>query len=331
MENFFSLTADGFLSASPRPQGRPRALLDLPTDLDACLGPASFVTTGPIHDQSQSPLFSTLPPELRNEIFRHALHEYVRPDVKPWPYATFFTRPGYDGIKTVDCDLLRTCKLIYEETKNIPLRDLEVSFYFGWRSRVPPLYTDALIGDYPDYEFWVHPRTLWFTPEHWKRIRTWHVFGQMFSLEPCFRMLARDQGQRFVPEQLVVTLRYTDWWNWETDAPCDTNQFFPMNDCPIPESVRRVVVEFETIEKKEKELDIVVASMFSDRQEWVWNRTDGKTLYVKGNAIEGAGIETSSWWGPTSFSITDSDFSHHGKGDTMRYVVKVLEWEIAGE
>lgn len=115
-------------SQPPPPQQR-NPLKNFPTleELGSYPPPASFVVEGTICDQWQSPLFSKIPPEVRNEIFRLALNEYV-PDGREWDpmkdrvqnpgygnvkeSSSFVKRPGYEGLKTVDTDLLRTCKRV---------------------------------------------------------------------------------------------------------------------------------------------------------------------------------------------------------------------------
>lgn len=98
-----------------------------PEELVAYPSPASFVVRGVVCDQFQSPLFSKIPPEIRNEIFRLSLTEYV-PEGNEWTgrlgeiqnpgYGNarspgkYVKRPGYEGLKTVDTDLLRTCKRV---------------------------------------------------------------------------------------------------------------------------------------------------------------------------------------------------------------------------
>lgn len=98
-----------------------------PEELETYPAPASFVVQGDVCNQFQSPLFGKIPAEIRNEIFRLALTEYV-PEGNEWTgklgkignrewgnvYSTesYVDRPGYEGLKTVDTDLLRTCKRV---------------------------------------------------------------------------------------------------------------------------------------------------------------------------------------------------------------------------
>lgn len=73
---------------------------------------------------------------IRNAIFEFALTEYV-PKGREWTNlikaentatrsrkVDLAKRPGYEGMKTVDTDLLRTCKKVPSLT-SFPLRDVE--------------------------------------------------------------------------------------------------------------------------------------------------------------------------------------------------------------
>jgi hypothetical protein len=133
---------------------------------------------------------------------------------------------------------------------------------------------------------------------------------------------------------MTLTLRYSDWWNWETNAPIFPiahEFFFPMRDIELPSTVKQMSVEFENIELKVKELDNVVQQMFHHRDYWVWQRRDGRKLMVRGLGVEGDGVRTWRWMGPTKFGYNSRKFHHHGEGDTMGYVVKVVTWELVDE
>ncbi|OAG06780.1 uncharacterized protein CC84DRAFT_1163088 [Paraphaeosphaeria sporulosa] len=180
----------------------------------------------------------------------------------------------------------------------------------------------------------IHPRANWFKPEHWARIQHYHVFGQMYLLGQGMNGLFRNRFDVCLPTTMTLTLRYTDWWDWETNAPIypiRQDRFFPLRYMWLPPTVQRMTVEFENIESKIKELDAVVNEMFSRHYHWVWRRRDGKNLKVCGRGVEGDGVETWRWNGPTTFGYRSQKFPHHGDGPTMGYVVKVVTWEVVDE
>lgn len=110
--------------------------------------------------------------------------------------------------------------------------------------------------------------------------------------------------------------------------PIRDDLFFPLRNIELPSSVQTMIVEFENIETKIKELDAVVNEMFSRRDYWVWKRRDQKRLKVLGQGAESDGVKTWRWTGPTTFGHSSQKFPHHGDDDTMGYVVKVVTWDI---
>jgi hypothetical protein len=88
------------------------------------------------HNQAQSPLFSVIPPEIRNEIFSLALRPYIDVE-KLYDRETYWARPGAEGPTRIDTALLRTCKRVWGETKVLLGKDFEPMFYLANKSRAP--------------------------------------------------------------------------------------------------------------------------------------------------------------------------------------------------
>jgi hypothetical protein len=299
--------------------------------------------------QPQSPLFSTIPPEIRNRIFWLVLQEYDDP-AKPYSRETYYTRPGSLGEKRVDTELLRTCKIVYAETKAIPLQDTEVQVHLGFGERVPPgtyLELPALRDvrlvisaelDEGDLSY-SHIATKYnkLTPEQWRRVKHFRLFVPLYELRPTllkgfFRKRARAippsaaKALR-VPETVTFCVRYMDWWDWENDAPLFLT-CAQWNGFRFLASVKRVVMELETADvgTRKKQLNAIVSNLFAQPTDCVYKREDGKVLMVS----EKKGVEGWSWQGPTTFG-DGTIYAHHPKGDTLRYVVKVLTWEVVEE
>ncbi|KAF2254503.1 hypothetical protein BU26DRAFT_514403 [Trematosphaeria pertusa] len=274
-----------------------------------------------MHDQSQSPLFSKIPPEIRNEIFDLALQEYIDPN-KLYGRETYFSRPGFEGRKRVDTALLRTCKRVYEETRAVPLGNLELCFYLGNKGREPQEYIE--VGP-PSQEISVHPffKEMW--PEQCKRIDRIHVFAQMYALHLGLNNLFQNKRQFIAPSTITITIRYTDWWWWEYAYPIypiRSDRFIHISAITLPNCVNTIVVEFETSEKKEKQLEKVVGEILQRRVYWTWMRKDGSKLAIKDADEE---VRTWKWNGPTRFG-DGGRYPHHGDGEVMGYVVKVVTW-----
>ncbi|KAF2867878.1 hypothetical protein BDV95DRAFT_610317 [Massariosphaeria phaeospora] len=287
------------MSQSPTsPQGNSQLEIDLST----------------AHSQHQSPLFYKIPAEIRNEILRLALVAYDDPE-KLYARETYWTRPGFKGQKKIDMQLLRVCKRIYEETKVVPLSELEVCFYFGDRDRRPPELHHMNLSGAPKY-------VQAFTPTQWSQITSIRFIAQMYMLEErtlCSNIFtARSQLK---PSTVTITLRYTDWWWWEDNAHLSTKRFVDMNSLRWPDSVKTVIMEMETIEVKRKELDEVIKTVCENPDTWLWRRKDGTELRV----VQGQ-VGEWTWQGPTTFGGKRT-FKHHGTGDSMGYLVKVLTWK----
>lgn len=82
--------------------------------------------------QEKCPLFNTLPGELRNEVFKWALVQYDDPDPeKRYREDSYWYRPGFKTAKRSESGLLRTCKLIFCESRRVVMREAEHAFWFG--------------------------------------------------------------------------------------------------------------------------------------------------------------------------------------------------------
>lgn len=65
------------------------------------------------NSQHQSPLFATLPSEVRNLIFEYALCQTIDSHrSRPEPQIAR-SRPNHERMSAIDTSLLRTCRLVY--------------------------------------------------------------------------------------------------------------------------------------------------------------------------------------------------------------------------
>lgn len=108
------LTHTLFPRIPPQTQPNPPKFLSS-QDLESYPPPGSLTTIqGPICDQLQSPLFGKIPPEIRNEIFRLVLCEYV-PLERKWgeerrgETVNFVRRPGCEGVGRVRTEVVGVC------------------------------------------------------------------------------------------------------------------------------------------------------------------------------------------------------------------------------
>ncbi|KAF2681289.1 hypothetical protein K458DRAFT_392082 [Lentithecium fluviatile CBS 122367] len=292
------------------------------------------INTDDALDQAQSPLFSAIPPEIRNQIFRLALKEYVDPE-KPYDTQTYWKRPGVEGPTRIDTALMRTCKRVWGETRVLPGKEFEPIFYFGQKSRAPTEYV------YIPYTHTVygHPIMRHNRDEVLGSIKHIHIFPQMYALRTGLDRLFDASRPNLAPSRMTLTFRYTDWWNWEINEPIHPflpNRFIEMRHIVLPPCINTLTVEFEHTESKVNQLDSVVGEMFRRRDWWCWRRSDGRKLVVRGeNAKEEGAVKMWKWEGPTMFKEGHTQvmrrYPHHGQGDSMGYVVKVLTWELEKE
>ena len=148
--------------------------------------------------QSQCPLFTKLPAEIREHIFGYAVTKSHRGTI-PYPEDSFWYRPGFRyEDRRLDWALLATCRRIYQETRHLPALQREVVL---WRSRGPIRSTPQKMPD--------------------PAIRRLRIFTQQFWLEsPQWRFEAQRWSRSLTDLQtLIITLRHSDWWFWERHEP----------------------------------------------------------------------------------------------------------------
>jgi hypothetical protein len=85
--------------------------------------------------QLHSPLFNKIPPEIRNHIFDLAVAETN--GKRAIARDAFWYRPDFTHHTYVDTALLRTCRLIYLETRALPTLNVTLRFWVGDPSRCP--------------------------------------------------------------------------------------------------------------------------------------------------------------------------------------------------
>ncbi|KAE8140173.1 hypothetical protein BDV38DRAFT_27357 [Aspergillus pseudotamarii] len=222
------------------------------------LGPLRFSFE---HEQRQSPLFSRLPSEIREEIFAFVLSSYDD-TTRAYQKETYWTRPGHYGPQHVSTGLLRTCKRIYTEAWFMPFIFAEHTEYLTASDRKPrsATWSDCLKIMDADYEK-LQPRFI-------------RIFAQMWVLEPGDRFQQTLDMPHFYPKQITLTIRYTDFWFWEDDEPLRIDSTW-VNKIRFPESVSRFCIEFESIERRKNEVDYIAREA---AEKWYFRRKDGFLL-----------------------------------------------------
>jgi hypothetical protein len=120
-----------------------------PNDSDDELSRSFSVNVNP---QVSSARCNTLPAELRREIFALSLSSFSDSQ-RPYPFDSYWYRPGYTAPKKTDLALLMTCKPVYNESGDLIWREgsgnEEEAFWWGDMDRRPPEYRMSLCG--PNY------------------------------------------------------------------------------------------------------------------------------------------------------------------------------------
>lgn len=242
--------------------------------------------------QSACPLFTQIPPEIRNSIFKLALTEY---DDTHHPYepSAAYCRPEYCFRQRIDTDLLRTCRRVYLEAHLLPVAINEHVF---WCYRGPPGRRFA--ADPHGYFEMMKSRQR-------NAVDCVHFFTQQFWLEGQFRDACRSP--LMCPRKIKITLRHTDWWLNEYGAklgidPRLANRV-PWNEMgrePRADEVqlgfgyqfrhlrglRELEMEFETTASKSDELKAIVQRALA----WKFELCDGSFLSTEGTSV------SKSWW-----------------------------------
>lgn len=235
--------------------------------------------------QTNCPLFSLLPADVREDIFSYALTDYPDPDKRYSP-ETCYTRPSYFAPSRTDTALLRTCRAVYAETWHLPIVLREQVHYLTAPNRSPPDYPGLAGLSRLSRRLTRHSKT---------EIAGLRVFAQMWKLEQgSLNTVLASLG--LFPKALTVTIRHTDWWYWENDVPLRFEaDWIRQASNVLPDSVREICMELESTVRRKDQIDAIVRQM---GERWFFVRKDGVVLYpdATGKACEVSGWRGKSTW-----------------------------------
>ncbi|KAJ4396100.1 hypothetical protein N0V93_000317 [Gnomoniopsis smithogilvyi] len=256
------------------------------------------------HYQAQSPLFGVLPGEIRNKIFANSLVQY-EDDSAAYPEDSYWYRPGFKAPKKSSSSLLQTCKLAYIEGQRIFLEELEWAFWFD---RGPA----GRSGSRACEQFFNK-----LAPSQVHSLEQVRFFTQMYWLEGGRAINRLFANANFRPSKLTITIRYSDWWNWEGNARLSMRQDWLAN-FKGPPGLRELRVEYETISWKKKEMLAIVTR----NKDWRLAVRDGGHL-----SAENTHLEEWCWTGPSR--LGGRTWAHHGEGESVDYVVVTDTWKYS--
>jgi hypothetical protein len=148
----------------------------------------------------------------------------------------------------------------------------------------------------------------------------------MYWLEGGENLLYLFSMPNFRPAELTITVRYSDWWYWESNEPLrmdeDWLRFFRGNP-----GLRVLKVEYETLNWKRAEMMRIVER----NKSWKLpvRREEGT---FEGNELEGylsaEGTVLKEWkWKGTS-KLGGQRWAHHGVDEKVEYVVVMDTWRF---
>lgn len=262
------------------------------------------------HPQDSSPLFSTLPPEIRNRIFYLTLLEYDD-ETTPVEFDSYGYRPGHEYRKQHSLDLLTTCKRAYLEAYLIPVAATAHTTWNMWPQRAP--LDRALVANH---------RFQKMNSEQRAAVETVHLYAQQWALEGKWANEIVSEAQRargVLPKRLIITVRHSDWWDWEHDAPLRMDNIRygsswheGFQDFPLEE----FVMELETLERRKAELDVIAEGV----RKWEIGLGNGRVLKTNGITLK-----TSTWNGSALFP---GGLPAPEGATSLLYYIVTITWKV---
>lgn len=137
----------------------------------------------------------------------------------------------------------------------------------------------------------------------------------MYWLEGRLNLSYLLREPKFRPEQLTITIRYSDWWYWESDTPLRMSEDWLRKFCGSP-GLRKLRVEYETLVGKKDEMMKIIER----------NKTWKLPVEDDEGHLSAEGTQLAEWkWNGTS-KLGGKEWTHHGPGDTVEYVVVTDTW-----
>lgn len=266
--------------------------------------------------QNKCGLFK-VPPEIRESIFRLALADYEDPAAHhQYERDSCWTRPSYTSPRRSDIALLQTCQAVFHETWFLPFMLKEQTHWITSPDRAPP-----------HYNFESAARRLARTVRDIKRLHgqqqsveigSFRVFTQMYRIEgrevASFLETVPDLAFR----RLYITIRHADFWFWERDERLHFDgRWIPDVCSALPSSVDEVIIEMETVKRKQKQLDDLAKQM---TEMWHLRKGDGTPLFADATPNS---YKVTRWQGSSSWHNQRWVRDESSKGVIEYYVAAV--------
>ena len=228
-----------------------------------------------------------------DDVVVHLPTREVTPDDYTWSRSCSldgfdWLRPEYRGASCIFTALLSTCRLVYLETRHLPVKAKTFRFFMN---RGPARYDEP--GTIEDC-FRALP------PDQVREVRSLHLYTQLFWLETKLRVACEASAKAVLGRQpdcirvldqienLRITIRRKDWWSNEDNWPLYLNPFSDKQDGSAVDMaqaiedaqkdgfvqsgssfswasaflsmprLKKLVIDFETAEDKKAELERIV-------------------------------------------------------------------------
>ena len=262
--------------------------------------------------QEQSLFFSKLPAELRDDVYRFALSDYE--DIEEaYSDDTCYKRPGYLAKRRTDTALLRACQRIYLEAWHIPWIVKEHTVYLTSHDRKPEGSQPEDLTTKLSMVYQAHGESA-------TEMGHLRIFAQLYNLEPGTKLQSLLDIPHLNIKCITITIRHTDFWFWERDAPIYIRSDF-VKRCRLPDSVTELRMELESLERRQPQIEEIAQKM---RSSWAFRRHDGKLLIVnQGSQDEVMRWEGSSTWNDNRWLRDET------KPDTLEYYVQIVRFKVS--
>ncbi|KAG8624599.1 hypothetical protein KVT40_007666 [Elsinoe batatas] len=236
------------------------------------------------YEQGQSPLYSALPAELRLAVLRYCLSVCDHPTIQ-FNRDSVWRRLDYYRPQIVHTSILRTCRRLHDEGLRVLDQNLDHTIFFTAPPERPPQCTNPF-----DLE-----RRLQDLVRQGRRpsVQNLQVFANLALLETTQNLQDLLDIEHLHPRNVTLTIRHVDFRDWEHDAPLAINSAWVLQTT-LPDSVRSVVVQIESLGRKAAQLDHLAKIA---TRSWTFQRQDGSLL-----AVDPTRTTTQRWHGRSTLN-----------------------------
>jgi hypothetical protein len=153
----------------------------------------------------------------------------------------------------------------------------------------------------------------------------------MYWLEDGHELNYMFTQPQFRPTSLTITIRYSDWWNWEHNDALSMSDNWLREFAGSP-GLRKLSVEYETLSSKRDEMMRIVER---NKKFKLGVRREGKMGTMRGRkgtaqacewylSAESTALVEWKWKGKSE--LGGEKWDHHPAGDTIEYVVVQDTW-----